>query len=224
MSLINIYLIENLDELRCGYRLFKVKGLDPSSEDFDKNVQFLSDKLSRGTKSPCEILKENEELFIVQPLGHSDPPSKYSLVRVNVQIEATGIERELNFGALKPEDTHLALRFLKFYLNSPLHNNPILWTPGPGKPFYLKLPDEIFSAMTDEVDVYRGFKFRPVLLPDNKIGVCVDLSMTYVTKHALPNRITPDEFRKYKGKHCVYEYGNLWYDIRIEGLIRPVLI
>ncbi|MEM2160846.1 MAG: hypothetical protein QXN55_07835, partial [Candidatus Nitrosotenuis sp.] len=218
MSLLNVYLIENLSEIKCAYKLFKVRGLDPESEDYDKNAQILSDKLSRITKSPCEIIKKENELYLAQPVGCQDPPTKFSGVRVDVLIEPTNIVNELNYGELAVEDNQLALRFLKFYLDGPLYDNHYLWRPGAGKPFYQKLPDEAFSLMSQTAEAYKGFKLRPIILSDNRIGLCVDLTMTYAAKHTLPTKISSNDIRKYKGKHCIYEYGHKWYEIRIEGL------
>ncbi len=66
--------------------------------------------------------------------------------------------------------------------------------------------------------MYKGFRFRLVLLPDNEIGICVDVARKYVSRYPLPTRISEDEFRHYKFKKCIYEYGKQWYEIRIEGL------
>ena len=218
MTLTNVYLIDNQNELKCTYKLYRIRGLDSTSEEYDKNAQILSDKLSRITKSPCESIKENGDLYIAQPIGSTEPPEKFTVIRGEALIEPTDIERELDFGNLKDEDIKLAIRFLKFYLDGPLHNNLYLWRPGAGRAFYQKVPDEAFSFFSHDAEAYKGFQFRPVVLPDNRIGVCVDLSMTYAAKHTLPVKISPDEFRKFKGKNCIYEYGRRWYVIRIEGL------
>lgn len=218
MTLVNIYNIENLKELRCKYHLFKVRGLSPTLDDYDKNVQFLSDRLSRLTKSPCMIWKENGEMFIAQPSGCDEPPTSLPLVGTEARIEATGIERELDYGMLTNDTTPLALRFLQFYLEKPLLNSPFLWRPRAGAAFYQKVPDEEFSRLSNHVNMYKGFKMRLILLPDNKIGVCVDVSRMYAGKQTLPAKISIDDFRKYKGKKCIYEYGNKWYTIHIASL------
>lgn len=218
MSLTNFFFITNLSDLKCKYRLFRIKGLPATSEDYDKNVQLLTDKLSRITKSPCEAIKENDDLFIALPVGRKDPPSEFIVVRNTVLIEPTDIERELKYDSLRPEDERLSLRFLKFFLDGPLQDNKSLWRPGAGKPFYKKIPFDKFSSGYEEVEAYRGFKFRPMILDDRRIVICVDLSTAYASSDTLPNKMTQDDLRRFRGKHCIYEYVDNWYEIRITGL------
>jgi len=216
MTLLNIYLIENLDKIKIKYSLFKVKGILPQTEDFDKNAQLLSDRLSRITKSPCTTVKEGEELFIAQPAGSPDLPPRLPLVGAEALIEPTGVERELDYGRLTETDTNIAIRFLQFYLDGQLHDISSLWRPSAGMPYFYKDPDPDFRS--PDVAMYRGFKIRLILLPGNKIGVCVDITRKYASRRYLPARITPDDFRRYKGKRCIYEFGHRWYEIRIDSI------
>ena len=39
MTITNIYPIENLDSLTCEYRIYKVRGLGPTSPEYEKNRQ-----------------------------------------------------------------------------------------------------------------------------------------------------------------------------------------
>jgi len=216
MTLVNIYVIENQHEIRIKYRLYKVRGVSPLSDNFDKHAQLLIDKLSRTTKSPCALVKENSELFVAQPLGYPSLPNQVPLVGTNALIEPTELEQELDYGALNEKTKHLAIRFLQFQLNGLVHNNSSLWQPSTGMPYYQKQPDSKFAPT--EAVMYRGFRFRLVLLPGNRIGVCVDVTRKYVSPHYLPSRISDDDFRGYKGRRCVYEYGNRWYETSINGM------
>jgi hypothetical protein len=217
MTVVNIFVIENQDKIKIRYRLYKIQGLVPDSEDHDKNTQLLRDRVSRMTKSPCVILREGDTSLIAQPIGYPDLPNKVSLVRANVIIEPTGIEKELDYGKLTASDEPLAVRFLQFYLDGQLGDIVGLWRPSAGQPVFQKDPDPKFRSY--EVVMYRGFKMRLVLLPDNRIGVCVDTARKYASKYYLPPKITPAEFnRKYKERNCIYEYGHRWYEIRLEGI------
>ena len=216
MTLINIYKIQNLGEIRIRYRLSRVRGLLPDSDDYDKIVQQLSDKLSRTTKSPCITIKERGELFIAQPLGYHELPSRLPLVGAEAIIEPTTTERELDCGTLTDTDMRLAIRFLQFYLQGHLHSIPSLWQPSTGMPYFQKNPDQMF--LSPDVVMYRGFKVRLIELPGREIGVCIDVTRKYASRRYLPARITPDEFRRFKGKRCIYEFGHRWYEIRIAGI------
>jgi hypothetical protein len=215
----NIYLIENLKELNCRYRIYKIRGLTPDSDDYDKNIQFLIDNLSRKYKCPCQAYKTDEGTFIAQPEGFEELPKTFNLVRVSVKIEKTEGLHELKFDALNSLTSKLAIRFLQFSLQKPLYDSPNLWQPRAGFPFYSNIPDREFRKLSLDVDMYNGFIFRVVLLSKGRIGICVDTSCKYISRNYLPTKISRDDFnKKYKGLNCIYEYGTRWYEFKIEGL------
>lgn len=217
----NVFEIENLDELSCRYRLYRIKGISPDSEDYEKNIRLLVDSLSRrkDMQSPCEPIYANGETFIAQPEGYPELPDSFSLIRTKVKIEKLPELRELEFRSLDSITSKLAIRFLQFALLNPLYNNPALWQPQAGYPFYNKKPDMKFRELSDSIDLYRGFTLRIISFSDGKLGVCVDTSSKYISRFYLPTKINRDEFRQeYKGHNCIYEYGNRWYEIKLNGL------
>jgi len=214
----NIYLIENLEQLSCKYRVYQIRGLSPDSEDYDKNVQFLVTSLSTKTRSPCVAFKTEDGTFIAQPDGFEELPDSLSLVRAPVKIEKKPQLEELKFDSLNPLTTRLALRFLQGSIQRKFYDTPSLWQPRSGYPFYNKFPDQEFKRISNDVDLHRGFAFRVVLLPSGKIGICVDVSSKYVSRSPLPTRINRNDLRRYQGLNCLYEYGNRWYEIKIESL------
>jgi len=215
----NIYLIENLEQLSCKYRVYRIRGLSPSSEDYDKNIQLLVQFLSNKTDSPCVAFKTKDGVFIAQPDGFMELPDSYDLVRTTVKIERTPRLHELRFDAFDSTTVGLVHRFLQGSIERKFYNNPSLWQPHSGCPFYHKSPDQEFKELSKDVDLHRGFSFRVILLPNGKIGICVDVSSKYVSRSPLPTKIGHEDFkRKYQGMNCLYEYGNRWYEIKIEGL------
>lgn len=215
----NIYLIENLEELRCKYRLYEVKGLPVESDEYDKNVQLLVTTLTKMTRSPCVSYKTKDCTLLAQLEGFPELPESMNLVRFNVKIEKLPNLQELRFDALDPLTENLAQRFLQGMIQVKLYNNPSLWQPGAGHPFYNKSPDQEFRRMSNDVDLFRGFTFRVIVLPSKRMGLCVDVRSKYVSRATLPTKIGRQEFKeKYEGMNCIYEYGNHWYEIKIAGL------
>ncbi|MHA1331359.1 MAG: hypothetical protein ACTSR2_09800, partial [Candidatus Hodarchaeales archaeon] len=213
----NIYAIKNLNELNCKYRTYRVRGI-PESDDYHKNIRLLVDTLSRRTKSPCELIRKDQETLIAQPIGYPELPNSIELIRTIAKIEKLPEVYDLNFDSLTPITAKLASRFLQFSLQSPLYLNPSLWQPRSGYPFYSKFPDLEFRKLSNSIDLYRGFTFRVVTLKNSGMGICVDTRSKYVARYPLPTKISRKEFReKYKGVKCLYEYGNTWYEIRIDG-------
>jgi hypothetical protein len=219
MTLTNIYTIENLDDLKCGYRSYTIKGIPTDIDDYYSVVQMMSRRLSEITHSPCILQKKNGTLVISQPEGHEALPSEFPVVGAQALIEPISGIHELRFGSLAPDEVELALRFLQFSAVGLLKNHPLFWIPKSGATIFNKMPNQFFSQQTNTVNMYRGFTFRFMSLPKSKIGLCVDVGRKYVDSRPLPAIITKDDFRKYKGRNCVYEYGDTWYQVKIEGLL-----
>lgn len=60
---------------------------------------------------------------------------------------------------------------------------------------------------------------RPVVTPDGGLGLCVDPTNCYVSKHPLPAVLNREDFnRNWKGCHCIYHFGDLWYEIKVDAL------
>lgn len=214
----NIFEIENLDELDCHYRIYKVLGFNKDSEDYEKNISVLLGNLRSLTKSPCVEFKEGKDTYIAQPVGYPDPPEKLNIIRQTIKIEEMPEGRLLRFSELDENSIPIAIRFLKFFIEQPLYDNPNLWQPKAGAPFFNKVPDKKFKEINSKVNLYRGFKFRLLVFDDNRIGVCIDTSSKYVSNAYLPEKIDENDINRYKGKTVLYEYGDLWYEIRIAGL------
>jgi hypothetical protein len=167
-------------------------------------------------RSPCTIVKNDGQLYIAQPEGYPDLPDRISLIGTDVIIEPANITKEIDYGKLDENNADIAIRFLQFQLDRFLGNNPYLWRPSAGLPYLQKDPDPTFRSY--DITLYRGFKLRLLQLPNNKIGVCIDITRKYASKHYLPAKITPNEFRKYKGRNCIYEFGHRWYEIKIDSI------
>jgi hypothetical protein len=162
-------------------------------------------------------LKKGEQLYIAQPLGYPNLPDRVPLVGQEAIVEPTGIEEEIDYGQLQENNVDIAIRFLQFHLDGFLSNNPLLlWRPSAGMPFFQKDPDPTFKLFN--VVMYRGFRIKLVALPESRIGVCIDITRKYASRLYLPAEITPDEFRKYKGKNCIYEFGHKWYEVKIDSI------
>jgi hypothetical protein len=214
----NTFPILNLEELNCSYRTYKIRGLTPGVDEYHKNKQFLADALSRHTHSPCSIFTENDSCYIAQPDGFRELPETYQVVRATVKIEKEPKPRTLRFDSKNPFDIGLIERFLQFSLQNPLYNNPSLWQPNAGYPYYYKQPDNNVHLLSGTIDMFNGFKFR-VICADNTISLCIDTANKYASREPIPTKISRDDFnRKYKHAHCVYEYGQQWYEFKIDAL------
>lgn len=214
----NIFLIENLKELNCRYDLYKVRGLNPNSENYHMNKQHLLNILRSKTQTPIQFFKSNKDLLIAQLTGYEDLPDSESLIRASVRIEKIKKDNELRFDLLTEKTAPLAKKFLEWELQHTFYNNNALWQPSSGFPYYHKSPDNTLKDKSEKVDVYNGFVSRVVILND-KLGVCVDVTNKYVAREYLPSKIDRDYFNQhYRGNKCLYEYGKYWYEFKIQSL------
>ena len=114
----NIYLIENLKELSCKYRIYEVQGFSHNSPNYEKNLNQLTQILSRDSRSPCIIIRYNEKMCIAQPSGSAALLKQVPLVGIQVQIIDLNIEKNLNFDKLNSDTAKIAKGFLQFYIKN----------------------------------------------------------------------------------------------------------
>jgi hypothetical protein len=132
-----------------------------------------------------------------------------------VQFRPTAETLDLDYTTRHPDTDRICLRFLGFAIQAPLYNDPALWQPRAGRPFFERTP----VRRERDVDHFSGFAVRPVITPDHGIGLCVDPTTCYVAARPLPAHLTRDDFnRSLKGRWFLYHFGDQWYEIRAEAL------
>ena len=207
----NLFVIKNAAELNCEYRLFDIRGLDPESDDYEKNAQRLVDIVSRSLRAPAVIYYEGARAHLALPTGYPNPSPDISLVRAQVRLEPVPGTFPLQFDRREPGTEVLCARFLQFALQSPLWSSNELWQPRAGSPYFYKRP----QASNEAIEMYEGFAFRVVPIEDGALTVCVDTTSKYLAREFLPSDLTRDDFRKIKGTRCVYQFGHRWYEIKL---------
>jgi hypothetical protein len=207
----NIYPILNLNDFSAKYRLYKIRGLHRDHPEYYQNRQTLINRMSYMLRTPATVVESGDDLHLVLRADAGTPESPFSLVRVCVYLDPLEEVRDLNFADLNADTAPIAIRFLQFMLQAPLSANPHLWQPGAGKPFFEKATSNTALGVTR----YTGFVVRVVPITDGGLGLCVDVANKYVRSQPLPAHMTRQEFRPYKGKHCIYHYGHRWYEIQL---------
>jgi len=152
--------------------------------------------------------------LVVVPEEVAALPSDVPLVRVIVQLRPRDERIELDY-ARRGEDDEIALRFLRFLIQAPLHADGRLWQPAAGRPFFDRIPARVDGG----IHRYMGFTVRPVVTPDAGLGLCVDATSCYIGAHPLPVKLTRDEFAsRWKARNCIYRFGQDWYEVHLRGL------
>ena len=210
----NIYSITNLDDLSARYRLAEVAGLRPDHAEYFQNRHTLQRRLSYLLKKPVLVVERDDIPFVVVPEQVSVLPAEVELVRVVVQLRLRDERFHLDYTKRGPDDP-IALRFLHFLIQAPLGRDARLWQPQSGRPFFERTP-----ARSDHgIHRYAGFSVRPVVTPDARIGLCVDVHHCYVSARPLPADLPRNDFAaRWKGRHCIYHFAHNWYEIRLHAL------
>lgn len=207
----NIFPIVNLGDLTSTYRLYRIRGLRRDQTEYHQNRQTIARKLSYAFRSPVAVIDHDGEPHLVLRADAPEPESPYQLIRQAVYFDLVPGTRDLDYTRRTPENDEICLRFIQFTLQAPLGSNPRLWQPGAGKPFFEKAAPLEQGRLVR----YAGFAVRAVLTPEGGIGLCVDATHKLVARSSLPMRLTRDQFRQWRGRHCIYHFGHKWYDIQL---------
>jgi hypothetical protein len=206
----NIFPITNLHTLAAQYRLCRIRGLRNGQRQYYENCQYLQKKLSYRLRQPVAVTERGGEPYLVVPIDVGPMPVEYPLVLTKVQIEPLDEVFELDFASRDPDTDSLCVGFLHCAIQAPLWNNARLWQPHSGGPFYERQPAQTF----DDIQLFSGFKLRPVWTAEGRLGLCLDPAKCYVSATPLLTALDRDTFeREWKGKHCIYHFGDQWYTI-----------
>lgn len=210
----NCFRIHGLEKLNTKYRMYQIAGLHRDSPEYYSNRQKIIRDLSIEMKAPVTIYDTNNEAFLVVPAGFGVPPDRVRLVGTVALFRDTGDELDLDFTSDCFEINPVRLRFLQFVFQTPLRQNPHLWLPRAGKPFFFKKPKEQF----DGLDLYEGFAIRVAPHPEDGFGLIVDLRHRLVSRIPLPVFPTREQINALKGRSCLYKMGHSWFEISLDGL------
>jgi len=210
----NIFPITNLAELSSAYRLYLIRGLRCDHAQYYQNCQTIARKLSYMLKSPATVIEHDHQPHLVLRDDAPEPQSPLQLVRTIVYFDPIPGTQRLDYTRRGRENDVICLRFLQFLVQAPLASDPRLWQPGSGQPFFLRIPAEHKRDLAR----YLGFSVQVVPVPNGGLGICVDVCNKFVGIAPLPVHLTLSEFRKWRGRHCIYHYGHKWYEIRLQEL------
>jgi hypothetical protein len=210
----NIFPILNLEDLTASYRVYRIRGLQADHPEYFQNRQAIAKRMSYALRTPALVLDSAEGPTLIVRSDADSPEASLELVRTTVCFDEVGETHDIDFRSKDPQHRQIAMRFLQFMVQAPLSTHPLLWQPGAGKPFYEKSGESDRNGVTR----YTGFSVRVMPNPQGALGLCVDVASKFVSSTPLPDLITRQEFRPYKSRHVVYQYGHRWYEVRLHEL------
>jgi hypothetical protein len=210
----NVFPILNAAELVSFYRLLKIRGLDKDQPEYYQNRQTLIRKLSFARRQPVTIVERDGEPLLVLPAGTPDPPSPFRLVRTAVYFDPIEGEHKLDFMSRDAASEEIARRFLQFLLRGPLADDPRLWTPAAGRPFFQRHGAERVGRLSR----YIGFSVNVIATVEAGIALRIDVGHKVVAFDPLPLRMSREDFRRVKGQTFIYHFGHSWFEIHPNAL------
>lgn len=138
----NIFPITNLAELSSEYKLYRIKGLSKSQNEYYQNRQTIIEKLSYKLQNPVTIIERDGVPHLVVLNTGAVPPQNMAGVRATVAFEQYPGLFKLDYTIRSLENDIICLRFLDFMIQSPLRVNKELWSPGAGQPYFKVTPEQ----------------------------------------------------------------------------------
>lgn len=230
--LTNLFPIKNAEELSCKYQLWKVSGLSVDNQEFEQNKVALRFKIRSDIKGPAEIIQEGDQLFVAIPEGYKEPESAYSLTPHVATLKHSGKNGKVDFASNTTSNRILAIRFLQSSLANELWLDNRLWQPKSGRPFYFKNPENKDDNLR-QVDVFKGFAFRVIYVENEGYCILADSRTRYVSTQPWPKYIPfedrwdflrqspdSDEESMSRNTHCVYHFGDQWYEVLVSAIMK----
>lgn len=209
----NVFPITGLSGLSVSYDVYRIVGPTPGTAGYHGNIQTLINRLSRIMKAPVTTLQRDGAAHIVVPSDCGEPPI-VPLVGVAASFVATDETLEIRFDERDPDLDPIRERFLQFSIQSPLRDKGGLWQPKSGQAFFPKKP----VRSVDGLNVHRGASLRIVPVSDGGWGVCVEIKTKLIRKSPLSEKLDAARVKKLKGRSCLYQFGERWFEVTLEGL------
>jgi hypothetical protein len=214
----SLYEIENLGDLRAGYRLAEIDGPFGKEQDddlADRNLNLLLKQFTFREKVAAALVEERGRVMLAFPDGHEPGELEYALTPHVITLRPREEAHTVNYARLSQTTERVGLAFLSFHFRTPLWDDKELWRTGPSA-YFSKRPVN-WKESAREVDVYEGFSFR-LVRHDDRLFLALKLSHRYGENAWLVDRYGEVEIRALRMRHLLYHFGNAWFTVQLLGL------
>jgi hypothetical protein len=216
---LNLYEVENLDDLRASYRLVEIDGSfgigRPEEDLAERNLSVLVKQVAYQEKVPVALLRQGNQALLAVPGDLALSRHEYTLAPDVVSLKPRDEVREVRFGELSPRTETIGSAFLRYALRTPLMHNHELWSTGATSYFSKRPVNE--KRAGGQTDIYGGFGFRLVTI-DRKLYLALWLTYTYADHRWLTDRFTEAQIRSLHMRHLLYHFGDRWFCVQLLDL------
>jgi hypothetical protein len=210
--------ILNIKDLAFHYNLFKVSGVDPSVESYNKSISALVKKVGSEIRNIVVPTKLEGVNHLALPASAEPPQDKHTVGVHIFELQKLDFSGVIRFTTIEPEALSLAQEFLRGAIKRFLmRNRTELWGDG-SRSYFTKTP--FFG--NSRLQVYGGFSFDVIVMADKTFAVTIDVSSRYVSPFTLKELLqngTALNVSPRKPLHCLYEMCQDWFSIEVTGIL-----
>lgn len=219
---LNSFELLNIREFTFRYQLFKVCGVDPIVEGYDKSVSGLVKKVGSEIWSVVVPTKIDGVNYLAIPASAKPPQTRQSVGVHVFELQKLDSVMAINFDSSEPKELSLGQEFLRGAIKASLmRNRKELWGDG-SRSYFTKAS----FFRNSRVEVYGGFSFDVIVTADKKFALTIDVTSRYVSPFTLKDLIqngTPLNTSPKNPLHCLYEMCQNWFPIEVTGILNTTV-
>lgn len=208
----------NTNDLSCRYDLYKIRGVEPSIENYEKSVNSLVKKISSEINNvvvPTSI----DGVRYLAILASANPPHIRHSVGVHIfELQKVDSSKVLNFSTTNHDELLLCQGFLRGAIKGFLmRSKKELWGDG-SKSYFTK--DPLYK--NKQVEMYGGFSYDVIVTTEGKFLLTIDITARYVSPYTIKDMLDDGASLNpspRKPVHCLYEMCQNWFPVEVTGIL-----
>ena len=226
----NLFKIQNLSKIDFSYKLLVVE-LPTILEDEEyykekyRILRIVLNKVKSNLECAAALINKNGKYCIAIPSSREFSDTKIGVNKRPIHLISEGRAYTARHKSERYEDKEIVYQFLDFSIRKQLGEQfkTELFSEG-SHSFYLKNPK--FRRRDSEVEIYEGFTFRLLEGDDGEYYIALDLNNKYLEKLYLSQILRYADksqlIKKLRGRKCLYQNGDNWYSVSINGFGKEV--
>lgn len=215
----NLYKITNLHDVDFSYKTIETDIICNQSNIVTnrQNIEVVAYKVASDSKCPTAIFVENNRYCVAIPSDAVLKIEKVEATPLTVRLkEKEGTNVLKGSDIFIKDKTTIVKSFLDFEIRKQLKYRKPVWSLNNSQ-FYENTP--IKNIDGGEIELYSGFSYKLVAV-GRELFICLDSTSKFLGKEYLSETINATNmslYSSYKKKRCLYQNGDNWYIVEIEG-------
>lgn len=221
----NLFKVKNLANLDFSYKLVAVDLQQIQGQEtlYNTALQKVSYKVASEIGGPAAIVFRNGKHFMAIPANRNIGDLKIKTNPFSVNTSLIDVVQHIDFKKAGRYSNEIISKFLDFEIRQQLKDMFGLWDINSYQ-FFLKNP--IYSENESNIDIYGGFKYKLIQQGDGNYYITLDLAYKYLDRFYLSECVNERNYnervRHLKGRKCLYQNGDNWYQIEIVGFGKKI--